>query len=128
MYHGFSIQIDGVTIGRITSWNPMNLTRSATLVKELNADTWGAPVDIVPAGEDDRAMLGAAPYNLLIDQKRPFDLQEIYYKGNTLYQVTEYYACWFTGKTTDNFTGDGNAIVSISATIMCANRRTRIPG
>lgn len=139
-YHGFSIQVDGVTIGRITEWTPLQMSRPATLVRELNAATYGQPVDIVPGveenftlafgraevwGEEIELAFGAAtdPYALLVNQNRPFSIDEVFARGASIYRRFRYLGCWFTSKNTSQFTAEGgDSIVKVDGEIMFVNR------
>lgn len=142
-YHGFSIEVQGITIGRITEWTPMQMSRPATLVRELNARTYGQPVDIVPGveenftlafaraevwGEDIEAAFGLTDpgdaFELLINQRRPFEISEVYkrYQGEILREY-KYVGCWFTSKNTAQFTADGgDSIIKVDGEIMFVNR------
>lgn len=140
-YHGFSIQVEGVTIGRITEWTPIQMSRPATLVRELNADTYGQPVDIVPGVEENFTLafaraevweaeveiafgLTANPYSLLVNQNRPFVIDEVYKKGTSIYRQFRYLGCWFTSKNTAQFTAEGgDSIVKVDGEIMFVNRQ-----
>lgn len=149
-YHGFSIQVvtaggAGVTIGRITEWTPLQMSRPATLVRELNADTYGQPVDIVPGVEENFTLAfaraevwgaeievafgvgggpsGVDPYMLLVNQNQPFIVDEVYMKGNTVYRQIRYLGCWFTSKNTAQFTAEGgDSIIKVDGEIMFVNR------
>ncbi len=138
-YHGFSIQVNGTSIGRITEWTPVAMDREFTHIGELNARTWGQPVDGVPGratqfelsfaraevwGEEIEVALGVAssPYTLLVDQNAPFSIDEVFFRGNTLYEQYRYLGCWFTNRSTDAFSSEGDAVVRISGTLAFVNR------
>jgi hypothetical protein len=137
-YHGFSIQVDGVTIGRFTEWTPQALDRDVTHIYELNAKTWGQPVDAVPGkantftvafgraevwGEELEVAFGESdPYTLLTNQNTPFAVDEVYLRGLQLNRQYRYLGCWFSSKTTDAFTADGDGIIRISGEITFVNR------
>ena len=137
-YHGFSIQVGGVTIGRITEWTPQALDRDATLIYELNAQTWGQPVDIVPGkantftvsfsraevwGEEIEKAFGEDDvYTLLTSQNTPFAVDEVFLKGLQLYRQYRYLGCWFTSKSWDAFGADGEGTIKISGEIMFVNK------
>lgn len=145
-YHGFSIAVedpDGreAIIGRITEWTPVQLSRPATLVRELNGATFGQPVDIVPGVEEsftlsfaraevwneevERAFgISTDPLALLINQNRPFKISEVYAKpGVGVYKTITYVGCWFTSKNTQAFTAEGgDVIIKIDGEIMFVNR------
>lgn len=137
-YHGFSIQVGGVTIGRFTDWTPQALDRDVTPVYELNAKTWGQPVDAVPGkantftvafgraevwGEEVEKAFGETDvYTLLINQNTPFSIDEVYLRGLQLYRQYRYLGCWFSSKTFDAFTSEGDGIIRISGEITFVNK------
>jgi len=138
-YHGFSIQIGGKTIGRITEWTPVQLDREINHIFELNADTWGQPVDIIPGratnfdlafaraevwGQDAEVAFGLADdvFSLLIDQRAPFQIREVYKYGSTIVRQVNYRGCWFKEKNVTQFTGEGDGIIKIDGTIAFVNR------
>lgn len=137
-YHGFAVQVDGVTIGRITDWTPVSLDRDITPVYELNPKTWGQPVDQVPGkattfqvafsrvevwGEEIEKAFGAQDvYSLLLDQNAPFTIDEFYSRGNVPYRLFRYLGCWFSSKSVDGFSSEGDAIIKISGDITFVNR------
>lgn len=137
-YHGFSIQVGNVTIGRITEWTPQQMDREFNHIFELNAKTWGQPVDGVPGratsftvaftraevwGEEIEKAFGEDdPYTLLINQNRPFTIDEVYTKGLQLYRRYRYLGCWFTSKNYDAFTSEGDGIIRISGDMMFVNK------
>ena len=137
-YHGFSIQVENATIGRITEWTPQQLDREVVHISELNAKTWGQPVDIVPGratnftlsfgraevwGEEIEKAFGEAdPYTLLTNQNAPFAIDEVYLRGNQLYRQFRYLGCWFTNKSADAFSAEGDGVVRVSGEIAFVNK------
>ena len=138
-YHGFSIQVDGVIIGRISSWTPQQLDRAMTHTRELNPRTFGQPVDIVPGiaqnfsvsfartevwNEEIEKAIGvsADPYSLLLDQTRPFVIDEVYARGLQTYRRIRYLGCWFSSKNVSAFEAEGDGIVRIDGEIQFVNR------
>lgn len=137
-FHGFSIQVDGVTIGRFTEWTPQALDRDIAPVYELNAKTWGQPVDQVPGkantftvafgraevwGEELEVAFGESDvYTLLINQNTPFSVDEVYLRGLQLYRQYRYLGCWFSSKTVDSFTADGEGIIRITGEFTFVNK------
>lgn len=127
-FHGISIQVGGQVVGRISNWQVAVYTRAVNHVRELNARTFGRPVDIVPAinegytitanrtevwGEElEKACGYSQVFEDLIDQTFPFSAQELWKKGKDNYRVTNYHGCWFTGTELDGWdvTG-GDAMV-----------------
>jgi hypothetical protein len=140
-YHGFKIQIDGVTIGRITEWTPIQMSRPGTHIRELNGDTYGQPVDFVPGVEENFTLaFGRAevwleeieiafgltnnPYALLINQNRPFVIDELFTQNGLITRHYKYVGCWFTSKNTSQFTAEGgDSIVKIDGEISFVNRQ-----
>jgi hypothetical protein len=138
-YHGFSIQVDGVTIGRLTSWTPQQLDRAMTHTRELNPRTFGQPVDLVPGiasnftvsfartevwnEEIERALgIAADPYSLLLNQTRPFSIDEVYARGNQTYRRFRYLGCWFSSKNVSAFEAEGDGIIRIDGEITFVNK------
>ncbi len=138
-YHGLSIQVGNVTIGRITEWQPPALDREFNHIFELNAKTWGQPVDGVPGRASSSFELGLTRaevwneelekafgesdvYTLLINQTRPFQIDEVYTKGTAIYRRFRYLGCWFTSRTFDAMSAEGDAIVRVSGNLMYVNR------
>jgi hypothetical protein len=137
-YHGFSLQVGGVTIGRFTEWTPQDLDRAATPTRELNALTFGQPVDTVPGIADnwtlswgrvevwneevEKALGEEDIYTSLLHQTRPFAVDEVFLRGLSLYRQFRYLGVWFTGKSTDAFSADGDGIIRVSGTFAFTNR------
>lgn len=107
-------------------------------MRELNRETFGRPVDYVPAidegfqlsftrsevwaDEVERAFGETKVYALLTDQVRPFIVRETYYRGRTPYIQWSYLGCWFTEKSPAAYAADGDGIISISSNLMYVNR------
>lgn len=122
-YHGLAIVVNGNIVGRIQNWNPQMYTREGEHVYELNHLTYGRPIDYVPGRntnytctfshlevweqELERALGYPAMWVDLIDQDKPFTVNEFLFKGNSPYSVFVYSGCWFTGKNLNDFTVDG---------------------
>ena len=137
-YHGFSIQVGGTSIGRITEWTPQELDRDFNHVFELNAKTWGQPVDGVPGGaksfnvsfaraevwneEIEKAFGEADVYTLLVNQNRPFAIDEVFTKGLQLYRQYRYLGCWFTRKAIESLVADGDGIIRVQGEMMFVNK------
>jgi len=137
-YHGFSIQVSGVTIGRLTEWTPQALDRDVTLLYELNAKTWGQPVDAVPGkantftvgfgraevwGEEIEKAFGETDaYTLLVNQSTPFAIDEVFLRGTSLYRRYRYLGCWFNSKSWDAFTSDGEGVIRVSGELTFVNK------
>jgi hypothetical protein len=140
VYHGVSITAgDNNIIGRIQSWQPDAYTREGIHLYELADVSFGRPVEFVPGKATGftiavtRAEVWQAEMELafgfdtlfddLIDQNRPFTVQEFWFKGTVYSQVWTYKGCWFTGKNIDAITSDGDGITKISATLAYVSRR-----
>lgn len=138
-YHGAAIVVQGNLVGRIQSWQPDGAyNRDGELVYELNMNTAGLPIDFVPGKatgftvsfarieawdqEFERALGYANVFSTLIDQTRPFVIQEFLYKGNTPYRVYQYSGCWLKSKNPEAWTSDGNFIHKISGQLAYVSR------
>lgn len=137
-YHGISIVVGGRIIGRVQSWAPQMYTRAGQHVYELNHLTFGRPVDYVPGvnsnysvsvsrvevwNQEFEVALGyPAVWSDLIDQTRPFSMQEYLFRGNTVYRVWLYSGCWFAGRNEDGADKEGNAIFQVNGEINFVSR------
>jgi hypothetical protein len=137
-WHGITIVVAGNVVGRITSWNPSALQRDVAHVYELNVATYGHPVDVVPGKatgftiaaqrievwtkELELALGFPAVFADLTDQNRPFEITEMWFRGNTPYRIWVYTGCWFSERNEDAFTADGDTIVRTNPTIYYVNR------
>lgn len=138
-YHGASIVIRGNIVGRINSWQPEGAyNREGEHVFELSHLTAGLPVDYVPGratgftvsfaktemwGQELELVLGYTNvWNNLIDQNRPFDVQEFTYKGTTPYRIFEYRGCWLRSKNPGGWEAQGNYIHTISSQLAYVSR------
>lgn len=139
-YHGLTLIGDnGLIIGRVQNYTPTFAQREVSEIYELNGLTWGRPIDNVPGRETGRSLTldrvevwneemelvlatqadivrtGGAEWPDLMEQTRPFVLQEVLFKGNTRYRTWEYLGCWLTSRTVSQYSSTGNAQVSSSA-------------
>jgi len=148
-YHGAAIRIGSKMVGRITSFQAQAYSREGVHVYELNPSTWGHPVDYVPGKTSGFSITIARtelwndelehyvddtfnPGNLmttLMDQVRPFQIQEVLHKGNgTLgtspahYKTWTYKGCWFTEKNLNAQEAQGDGQISVNATIAYVSR------
>jgi hypothetical protein len=141
-YHGFGIQIDNKYIGRITDWTPLSLDRKGEHIFELNPTTFGQPVDYVPGvaqnfslafaraevwqEEIEKAFGETNVYNLLLDQRKPFVIDEVFNLGSATgieeYRRWRYVGCWFTSKKMKSFTSTGDPSITIDGEIAFVNR------
>lgn len=135
-YHGLSIISEsGQIVGRVQSFSPKVAQRDGSLVYELNAQTWGRPIDYVPGKEGGRSLScsrievwneemeiafgpandiarnGGVEWMDLCEQTQPFIFQEAWFKGNSRYRAWEYLGCWFTSKSFSGFSAEGDAKV-----------------
>jgi hypothetical protein len=133
-YHGLTIIAEnGSLVGRIQSFTPKAYERASSFVYELNAFTFGRPVDIVPGKESgrtiectrvemwdeefeiafgpaaDNARVGGIEWSDLCDQTRPFLIQEALFRGAARYSTWEYLGCWLTGKSYNDISAEGEA-------------------
>jgi len=137
VYHGTSIEVGGVRIGRINSWSPQVYSRAATHVWEINRDTWGRPVDIVPGNNEGYTIsmartevwdqeieieFGYDLFDDLMDQTFPFEGREFLFKGSAVYRQWLYAGCWFTDRNESEVAAQGDGIISVNASIQFVNR------
>lgn len=138
-YHGASIVIRGNIVGRLQSWQPAGAyTREGDHVYELSHLTAGLPVDYVPGRatgftvsfarnevwdqELERVLGYSNVFNSLVDQTRPFEIQEFMFKGNTPYRIWEYRGCWLRSKNADQWEATGNFIHKITCELAYVSR------
>jgi len=140
-YHGVSITTKGNTsvIGRIQSWQPDSYTREGIHLYELADMSFGRPIEFIPGRATGftiaitRAEVWEAEmelafgdqielYDDLIDQTKPFSINEFWYRGSAVKLIWEYRGCWFTNKNLDAITADGDGITKISGTIAYVSR------
>jgi len=139
-YHGTTIAVNNRIIGRITSWQPTAYSREGNHIYELNAATWGRPVDYVPGkssgftialtrvevwkNELELALgIANAQFEDLMDQTAPFNANEILCKGAITYQIWTYYGCWFQERNEDAQTADGDGVFRCNATMAYISRQ-----
>lgn len=138
-YTGISIVVGNDIIGRITSWQPSAYSREGNHVYELGKSTWGRPVDYVPGKsggytismartevwkhELELALGFGAVFNDLMDQTKPFTIEEKLFRGDSLYQKWTYMGCWFQERNEDGFAADGDGMYKVNATIAYVSRR-----
>jgi len=112
--------------------------RDGAHVYELSHLTFGRPVDYVPSvnrnynisvsrvevwSQEFEIALGyPAVWADLIDQNRPFALQEYLFRGSTVYRVWLYSGCWFTNRNEDPFDREGDAIFKVSGEVAFVSR------
>ena len=140
VYHGVSISAgNNMIIGRIQSWQPDSYTRDGIHLYELADLSFGRPVEYIPGKatgftiavtraevwdhELEKSLGFEDLFEDLIDQNRPFSVQEFWSRGAEVKQVWEYRGCWFQNKNMDAITSDGDGITKISATLAYVSRR-----
>jgi hypothetical protein len=137
-YHGITIKVNGKVVGRISNWTVNVYQRTVTHVRELNAKTFGRPIDIVPSindgytitanrtevwGEElEKAVGYSQAFDDLINQTYPFSIQELWFKGVQIYRITDYHGCWFTNTDLESWDVTGDAIVKRSCAIMFCSK------
>lgn len=137
-YHGISIVVNGRIIGRIQSWAPQMYSRDGNHVYELNNLTFGRPVDYVPSvntgynvtvnrvevwdQEFEIALGYPAVWSDLIDQNRPFTMQEYLLRGATVYRIWSYSGCWFKTRNEDQFENQGDAMIKANGDVAFVSR------
>lgn len=129
-YHGTALMVNNKIIGRIQSWQLQGVySRQVNPVRELNYQTFGRVVDLVPSinepytasfsrvevweDEMEKACGFSSVWTDLLDQTFPFTVKEIWKKGKQIYRITEYLGCWFTDKNLNAWQAEGDAKVQI---------------
>lgn len=130
--HGLQIVVNGKVIGAITSWSPDAKTRGMTHIYELNYETSGHPVDIVPGNlggftirvnrydlwkdRFEEVFGGISVEEALGDQDRPFEVRQVMKRPDGTKEVYVYRGCWMSsvGRT---YSATGDRIVMVSATL-----------
>jgi hypothetical protein len=133
-YHGLCIiNGNGQIVGRIQSFQPNAYSREGKHVYELNAFTFGRPVDYIPGIESGRTLTcervemwndefelefgaavdvqrnGGVEWIDLCEQTTPFIVQEALFRGGARYRTWEYLGCWMKSKQITQFTAEGDA-------------------
>lgn len=138
-FHGLSILMNNQLIGRIQKWNPKMFSRKGEHIYELNASTYGRPVDYVPGindqytiecekveiwGQDlELALNYEAVWHDLMDQTRPFTVRETFQRGGKDYRAVNYSGCWFTDKNYLQFDAGQNPTIKMTANIAFISRQ-----
>lgn len=129
--HVISIRFRGVTIGFIQRWSPRQQRRTTPLY-ELNSDTSGRRVDIVP-GNVEQLQIDIQRYDLftkkmheafgfaatasnLADHTEPFEVQEVRKLPSGVTEATIYTGCWFSNIGRE-YTATGDRTVNVNAQI-----------
>jgi hypothetical protein len=132
-YHGLTIVSNNYLVGKITSWQPAEMTRENKLTRELSYFTFGRPVDITPGPaadatyavtgtsaemwdkETEKRLMGdpgTLVFSDLMDQIRAFTVYEHWFKGLAPYRTWGYYGGWLNSKAYEAaFTVDGDGRV-----------------
>lgn len=137
-YHGIAIVVEGSIVGRITSWNPQMYSREGEHIYELNHLTFGRPVDYVPGinsnytvscdrvevwNQELEIALGyPSVWADLIDQDRPFTVNEFLFRGSIVNKVWVYTGCWFKNKNTAQMQSNETPTIKLSAEISFVSR------
>lgn len=138
VYSGLTIAVgaqDGSpqAIGRIQSFQRDASTRQMTMKWELNKDTFGRPVDIIPGKADGYSMsierieiweqefeiaLGYPfVFSDLMDMRWSVDLYEYRYRGNELYRLWKYPNCWINSLSDGQPSSEGDGAYTASASL-----------
>lgn len=113
-------------------------SRDGTPVYELNHLTFGRPVDYVPSRntgyeltinrvevwdqEFEKALGYPSVWADLIDQNKPFTLQEYLFRGSSVYRVWLYSGCWFKTRNEASMTAEGDAKTIAEGTLAFVSR------
>ncbi len=135
--------VNGNVVGRIESWQPQMFNRGGQHIHELSHFTFGRPVDYVPGvatnftltasrtevwqQEFEVALGYPAVWADLIDQDRPFEIQEYLFRGKDLYRVWVYSGCWFTDRNEEAKSATSEAPrFMVSSTIAFVSRKRTV--
>ena len=133
---GMKIVVNGATVGLIQNFT-LSQARTVQRVFEINADSNGDAVEIVPGNLDDlsiqidrvelyaRALenyFGIADAAMLTNQTEPFELHEVYFKPDGTSYGYKYEGCWFTN-TGRTCPAEGARLVTRNATIQASRIR-----
>lgn len=137
-YHGLSIVINGITLGRLQNWTPNIYTRGGTHIFGLGKLNYGRPVDYVPGkgenysitasraelwyNEIDRLATGAHQMTDLVSQRDPFTIYETLFKGDNPYRVWSYNTCWWSELNHAPFDAKGDGKVTTNIGINFVSR------
>ena len=139
-FHGFSLVVGNKIVARVESWSPQVYSRNVTQLWELNHNTFGRPVEIIPGigsgytsscsrvelwDEEFELALGFRLFEDLTDQNKPFKTQEYFFKGRILYRKWEYLGCWLTEKNVEGYQNQGEGTIKMTANISYVNRKLR---
>jgi hypothetical protein len=102
-----------MSFGRPVEFVPGRATGFTIAV--TRAEVWDAEMELA-FGEE-------VLFDDLIDQTKPFSINEFWYRGPEVKLIWEYRGCWFTNKNMDAITADGDGITKISGTIAYVSRR-----
>jgi hypothetical protein len=144
-YHGLTIVSAGYIVGRITSWQPSEMTRENALIYELSYYTFGRPVDQVPGRATNFTVTGTSAemwdkeiekrlfgepdlqvFGDLMDQIRAFTVYEHWFKGTTPYRTWVYYGCWLTSKSNEPYNVEGDGRVMANFTFQYVSKRATL--
>lgn len=150
-YHGITILSEsGQIVGRIQNFNPVFASREGSHIYELNAETWGRPIDYVPGKEtgrtitcsrvevwteeteiafgnaNDVARSGGVEWQDLCEQTQSIVIQEALFKSNVRYRAWEYLGCWFKSKAFEGYQAEGNAKIVANCEFAYVTRKALV--
>lgn len=144
-YHGLSITAGNTNniVGRIQSWQANMYSRAGVHIFEVGVLSFARPVDYVPGngqnysltctrtelwGNELEVAFGMDFFVDLVAQQEPFSVDEAWFQGDLTrapYMKFHYSTCWFAEKNQAQFGAEGDAKVTIDATINFV-ARTRV--
>lgn len=134
--HSLAIRARGKHIGLVQSFG-YTLARGATHIYELNPDTSGEPVDIVPGNvtglelsvarvdlmkDTMEQVFGGTDLSMLSDQNNPFEIVEVWKYPDGTSEIYIYEGCWFT-RITRRGDATGDRVLRVEGTINYLRRR-----
>jgi hypothetical protein len=134
--HSLAIRVKGKTVGLMQRFG-YTLSRTITPIFELNPDTTGEPVDLVPGNvttpeltvtrvdlQTDimEEVFGGTRLDMLSDQQNPFEVVEVWKYNDGTSEVYIYEGCWFS-RISRMHDATGDRVVRVEGTINYTRRR-----
>ncbi len=135
--HGIKIMAKGVTVGAIIKWTPAAYTRAMALPTELNYETSGHPIDVVPGNlggfkitvnrydlwksKMEEVFFDASIEEALGMQDNPFVVYQYLLKPDGTKELVVYRKCWFSSIGRDYDTA-GDRIIKVAGEITFLKR------
>lgn len=134
--HSLAIRVRGKTVGLVQAFG-YSLGRTVTPIYELNPDTSGEVVDLVPGNittpeltvtrvdlirDTMEEVFGGVRLDMLSDQSNPFEVVEVWQYPDGTSEVYVYEGCWFS-RINRRHDATGDRVVRVEGTINYVRRR-----